>query len=52
MAGIKKLVPNKWSKAIMIADTNSAGNANNPRMVATKIPHTERGILIKVMPWV
>ena len=50
MAGIKKLVPSKISKSIIIADTRSAGNANRANSVATKMPHTVNGSLIIVRP--
>ncbi len=34
----------------MIAATSSAGNASRPRIVATKMPQTDSGIRIIVMP--
>ena len=49
-AGMKKLVPRVWSSSIIRALTNRAGKASRPRMVATKIPHTVRGMRIRVMP--
>ncbi len=50
MAGMKKLVPIRPSSIIMIADTNRAGNASRPRIVAMKMPHTDSGMRISVMP--
>ena len=50
IAGMKKLVISVLSKIIMMALTNSAGNASKPRIVAIKIPHTDNGIRIRVMP--
>ncbi len=47
---MKKLVPSVWSSSIMMALTNSAGNARSARMVAMKMPHTVRGRRIIVMP--
>ena len=47
---MKKLVPSVWSSVIMIALTNSAGNASRPRIVAMKMPHTVSGRRIIVMP--
>ncbi len=49
-AGMKKLVPISRSSSIMIAATSSAGNASKPRIVATKMPQTDSGIRIIVMP--
>ena len=34
----------------MIALTSSAGNASRPRIVAMKMPHTDSGMRISVMP--
>ena len=50
IAGMKKLVISVLSKIIMIALTRSAGNASSPRIVAIKIPQTDSGIRISVMP--
>ena len=47
---MKKLVPIETSSSIMIADTSSAGKASRPRIVAMKIPHTDSGMRISVMP--
>ena len=47
---MKKLVPSVPSSVIMIAETNSAGNASRPRIVAMKMPQTESGMRISVMP--
>ena len=47
---MKKLVPSVWSSSIMMALTNSAGNASSARMVAMKMPHTVSGRRIIVMP--
>ena len=52
IVGIKKLVCNTLSSVIIIALTNSAGNANIASTVAVKIPQTVKGILIKVIPLV
>jgi hypothetical protein len=49
-AGTKKLVPSVLSSSIMMADTNSAGNASSARMVAMRMPHTESGMRSSVMP--
>ena len=49
-AGMKKLVPSSRSRVIMTALTNNAGNASRPRMVAVKIPQTDKGMRIRVMP--
>ena len=47
---MKKLVPSVWSSVIMMALTNSAGNASSARMVAMKMPHTVSGRRIIVIP--
>ena len=47
---MKKLVPISRSSSIMIAATSSAGNASKPRIVATKMPQTDSGSRIIVMP--
>ena len=47
---MKKLVPSVRSSSIMMALTNSAGNASSARMVAMKMPHTVSGRRIIVMP--
>ncbi len=47
---MKKLVINVLSSSIMIALTSSAGKASRPRIVAMKIPQTESGMRINVMP--
>ena len=47
---MKKLVPSAWSSVIMIALTNSAGNASSARIVAMKMPHTVSGRRIIVIP--
>ena len=47
---MKKLVPSNLSSVIMMAATNKAGNARSARMVATKMPHTDSGMRIIVMP--
>ena len=51
-AGIKKLVSKILSNNIITALTNNAGKANKAKTVAVKIPHTVKGILIRVMPLV
>ena len=50
MAGMKKLVPKSLSKVIITAPTNKAGKANSARMVATKMPHTVKGMRISDIP--
>ena len=50
MAGMKKLVPSNTSSDIIIALTKSAGNANSASTVATNIPHTVKGMRMRVMP--
>ena len=47
---MKKLVPNNLSSIIMIEATKSAGNARSARMVATKMPQTDSGMRMSVMP--
>ena len=47
---MKKLVPSRLSRVIMMADTNKAGKASRPRTVAMKMPHTDSGMRIIVMP--
>ncbi len=47
---MKKLVPMSRSSSIMMALTSSAGNASKPSTVAMKMPQTERGMRISVMP--
>jgi hypothetical protein len=47
---MKKLVPTTLSSNSMMAPTSSAGNARRPRIVAQKMPHTDSGIRISVMP--
>ena len=47
---MKKLVPIVPSSVIITAETRSAGNASRPRIVAMKMPQTESGIRIIVMP--
>ena len=47
---MKKLVPSAWSSVIMMALTNSAGNASSARIVAMKMPHTVSGSRISVIP--
>ena len=47
---MKKLVPIRRSRIIMMAATSNAGNASRPKMVATKMPHTESGMRMSVMP--
>ena len=49
-AGMKKLVPSVPSSVIITAETSSAGKASRPRIVAMKMPHTESGMRISVMP--
>ena len=49
-AGMKKLVWMSLSSIIMTALTNNAGNASRPRIVAAKIPQTDNGMRIRVMP--
>jgi hypothetical protein len=49
-AGMKKLVPARLSRVIMTADTNKAGKARRPNTVAVKMPHTDSGMRIMVMP--
>ena len=50
MAGMKKLVMSVLSNIIMMALTSSAGNASRPRTVAMKMPQTDSGMRISVMP--
>ena len=50
MAGMKKLVPMTLSSSSIMALTNSAGKASRPSTVAVKIPHTDSGMRISVMP--
>ena len=50
IAGMKKLVPRWLSSAIMMALTSSAGKARSARMVAMKMPQTDNGMRISVMP--
>ena len=50
MAGMKKLVPSRLSRPIIMALTSRAGNASKPRIVAMKMPHTDSGMRISVMP--
>ena len=47
---MKKLVPSTRSSVIMTPLTSSAGKASRPRTVAVKIPHTDNGMRISVMP--
>ncbi len=47
---MKKLVPIVPSSVIITAETSSAGNASRPRIVAMKMPQTESGMRISVMP--
>ena len=47
---MKKLVPRILSSSIITAPTNKAGKASNARIVATKMPQTESGMRISVMP--
>ncbi len=47
---MKKLVPSVRSSSIMIALTNSAGNASSARIVAMKIAQIVSGSRIMVMP--
>ena len=47
---MKKLVPSELSSVIMTHETNSAGKASRPRIVAMKMPHTDSGMRISVMP--
>ena len=47
---MKKLVPSERSSVIMIAATSSAGKASRPRIVAMKMPQTDSGMRISVMP--
>ena len=47
---MKKLVPRSLSNIIITQATNRAGKASNARIVATKMPHTESGMRISVMP--
>ena len=49
-AGMKKLVPTTLSSVIITAETNSAGKASRPRIDAVKMPHTDSGMRIRVMP--
>ena len=46
----KKLVPIKASRIIMMQATNKAGKASRAMIAATKMPQTEQGIRIRVMP--
>ncbi len=50
IAGMKKLVPSVPSSVIMTAETSSAGKASRPRIVAMKMPQTDSGMRISVMP--
>ena len=50
IAGMKKLVPSRLSSPIMIALTSSAGKASSARIVAMKMPQTDNGMRISVMP--
>jgi len=50
MAGMKKLVSRILSNNIITAPTNRAGKANSARMVATKMPHTVKGMRSSVIP--
>ena len=47
---MKKLVPTTLSSVIMTAETNSAGNASKPRIDAVKMPQTDSGMRMSVMP--
>ena len=47
---MKKLVPSNRSSSIMMALTNSAGNASSARIVAMKMPQIVSGSRIIVMP--
>jgi hypothetical protein len=47
---MKKLVPSVPSSVIITAETNRAGKASRPRIVAMKMPQTESGMRISVMP--
>ena len=47
---MKKLVPSIRSSVIMMALTNSAGNASSARIVAMKMPQIVSGRRISVMP--
>jgi hypothetical protein len=47
---MKKLVPSNRSNSIITAPTNSAGKARSARTVAVRMPHTVKGILMRVMP--
>ena len=47
---MKKLVPTTESSVIMMAETNRAGNASRPRIEAMKMPHTDSGMRMNVMP--
>ena len=49
-AGMKKLVPSTESSNSIMQATSNAGKASRPRMVATKMPHTESGMRIMVIP--
>ena len=50
IAGMKKLVPSVRSRSNITALTNRAGKARRAKIVAMKIPQTESGIRIRVMP--
>ena len=47
---MKKLVPSRLSRVIMTAPTSKAGKASSPSTVAMKMPHTDSGMRINVMP--
>ena len=47
---MKKLVMSVLSNNIMMALTSNAGNASRPRIVAMKMPQTDSGMRISVMP--
>ena len=49
---MKKLVPSSLSNSIITALTNNAGKASRARIEAMKMPQTDSGMRIRVMPWV
>ena len=47
---MKKLVPTSRSSIIITAPTNKRETPAAPSMVAMKMPHTDSGMRISVMP--
>jgi hypothetical protein len=47
---MKKLLPSSLSSISITALTKSAGKASSARIVAVKMPHTDSGMRISVIP--